>query len=77
MIINATNSQASAGRLQSASAKLHKHKANATGENAGNESTISAADQSVIASQNIVSAISPLKDADATRAALPDSTKLG
>ena len=70
MIINATNSQVPASLLQSASAKLHKHKANAAGETADSDSTISAADQSVIASQNIVSAISPLKDADATRAAL-------
>ena len=69
MIINATSSQASASLLQSAQSRLHKSKAGAGSETAAAPAN-PFADQAVITSQNIVSAVSPLADAEATRAAL-------
>ncbi|MFO1488092.1 MAG: flagellin [Verrucomicrobiota bacterium] len=61
MIINASNSQASASLFSAARAPRQK---------AAADVPASPADQAVIASQNMVSAVSPLQDAGATRAAL-------
>ena len=62
MIINATNTQASASLLQAAPARLQKPTARAGSE--------TAADSAVIISQNMASTVSPLQDTTATRAAL-------
>ena len=69
MIINATNSSSSASILQSAQTRSQKTAAKTSAETAASPAD-TLADQVMIASQNIVSAVSPLPDADATRAAL-------
>lgn len=65
MIINAHN-QISNPLLNAAQARPQKAKASATAE----APEASLADQVMITSQNIASAVSPLADADAARAAL-------
>ena len=69
MIINATNTQASASLLQAAPARLQKPTARAGSETAAAPSE-SSADSAVIISQNMASTVSPLQDTTATRAAL-------
>ena len=68
MIINATNSQASASLLQSAQARLQKATARAGAETAAPAD--SATDSAVIISQNMASTLAPLQDLTATLTAL-------
>ena len=65
MIINA-NTQISSSHLTAAPARPHKPKSSAPAETAD----ASLADRVMITSQNMASTVSPLQDADATRAAL-------
>jgi len=74
MIINASNSQTSASLLQSAQTRSQKAASRTSAETAA-APTGALADQVIIASQNIASAVSPLQDADATRAALQSVRK--
>ena len=71
MIINATNTQASAGLLQSAPPRVHKqHTAHAGEETATASPSDPLADTSEIISQNMASTVSPLQDPEAARAAI-------
>ena len=75
MIINATNSPATASLLQSAQSRLQKTTARASGETAAADPADQIADKVAIISQNMASTIAPLQDGAATRAALQSVRK--